>query len=167
MGETKRRKPAEFVIEGPPAMGEPAIKPRWPTVSDNGAGASDERRSGKISIEWSKHGVGRLKIGRERWASVEWSELRQQWCIEDNSGRCLTHAGSLRGEAASKDDAVALAEAMIRDGRMPTPQEARASYAERVAADKQIRHDALRQMMDAEFAQEEHASDLRNAGRGL
>lgn len=131
-------------------MGEPAIKRRWPTASDNGAGVSDERRSGKISIEWSKHGVGRLKIGRERWASVEWSELRQQWCIEDNSGRCLTHAGSLRGEAASKDDAVALAEAMIRDGRMPTPQEARAAYAERVVADKQIRHDALRQMMDAE-----------------
>lgn len=39
---------------------------------------------------------------------------------------------------------------MIRDGRMPTPQEARAAYAERVAADRQIRQDALRQMMDAD-----------------
>ena len=42
---------------------------------------------------------------------------------------------------------------MIRDGRMPTPQEARAAYAERVAADRQIRTEALHQMMDADFAQ--------------
>jgi hypothetical protein len=33
------------------------------------------------------------------WAYVEWSEKRQEWCIEDSLGRCLKHAGDLRGRA--------------------------------------------------------------------
>jgi hypothetical protein len=57
---------------------------------------------------------------------VEWSEKRKQWCIEDCEGRCLAHAASIRGQAASKEAAVSVTEAMIRDGRMPTLQEARA-----------------------------------------
>jgi hypothetical protein len=112
--------------------------------------SDDPRRRLPITISWSAEGIGRLKIGRERWAAIEWSTLSRRWCIEDNSGRCLTHVGSIRGDADSKEAALALAEAMIRDGRMPTPQEARAAYAERVAADRQMRLEALHQMMDAE-----------------
>jgi hypothetical protein len=62
----------------------------------------------------------RLELGELKalWAFVEWSEKRQQWCIEDSQGRCLTHAADLRGTADSKQGATELATAMIRDGRV-------------------------------------------------
>jgi hypothetical protein len=75
----------------------------------------------------------------EHWASVEWSEKRQQWCVEDVEGRCLAHAASIRGQAASKEEAAWLAEAMIRDGRMPSPQEARAQAKERRRIEREKR----------------------------
>jgi hypothetical protein len=68
--------------------------------------------------------IGRINVGGEFWAAVEWSEKRQAWCIEDACGECLAHASSLVGQAASRDEAVALALAMIADGRMRTPQQA-------------------------------------------
>jgi hypothetical protein len=61
----------------------------------------------------------------EHWAAVEWSNKHQCWCIEDSTGACLAHQEAIQGAAASKDAAVALATEMIRDGRMPSPQEAR------------------------------------------
>jgi hypothetical protein len=76
--------------------------------------------------------VGRLIIDGELWAAVEWSEKRQAWCIEDAEGRCLRHQAHIRGQAAAKDAAIALAEAMIRDGRMPLPQDARKQRQERL-----------------------------------
>ena len=101
---------------------------------------SDSPRHQSIAITWVRNGeVGHLTIGGEHWASVEWSEKRQQWCIEDVEGRCLTHAASIRGSAASKDEAVALAEAMIRDGRMPDPETARAEASERRRAARKKR----------------------------
>jgi hypothetical protein len=48
-------------------------------------------------------------------------------------GRCLTRTASIHGSAASKEEAVALAEAMVRDGRMPSPAEAKAAASERRA----------------------------------
>jgi hypothetical protein len=92
---------------------------------------SPMNRSAEIAISWSRDGIGRVTLNGEHWASVEWSEKRQRWCVEDCEGRCLTHVASIRGQAASKDEAVALAEAMIRDGRMPSPLEASAKYEER------------------------------------
>ena len=92
---------------------------------------SANTRQGAIAIAWIRNGeIGRLTIGGEHWVDVEWSEKRQQWCIQDCEGRCLTHAPSIRGMAASKDEAVALAEAMIRDGRMPDPETARTEARE-------------------------------------
>jgi len=88
---------------------------------------SSVARGGTLSVSWHAEGlIGRVSLDGVHWASVEWSEKRQAWCIEDVEGRCLTHTASIRGQAASKDEAVALAETMIRDGRMPSPEEARA-----------------------------------------
>jgi hypothetical protein len=87
--------------------------------------SDDEPRQLPIKIEWLRDGsVGRLYIRGEYWGAVEWSERRQAWCIEDAEGQCLAHAASIRGQATSKKAAVALAHEMIRDGRMPDPQQA-------------------------------------------
>jgi hypothetical protein len=129
---------------------------------------------GEIAIAWSANGlIGRVSLDGEHWASVEWSEKRNRWCIEDVEGRCLAHAASIRGSADSKEAAIALAQAMIRDGRMPSPKQARAEHDERrrIArekrarrpaeqkrqADRQARLDAFRQKMDAEWREQEEA----------
>jgi hypothetical protein len=82
-------------------------------------------RNGPIKLKWQDRArlVGELFIDDALWARVEWSETRQQWCIEDSQGRCLTHVADLRGTADSKQGAIELAEQMIRDGRLPTPAE--------------------------------------------
>jgi hypothetical protein len=92
-------------------------------------------RAGAIAVAWSADGIGRVTLDGEHWASVEWSEKRQRWCIEDVEGRCLAHASSIRGMSASKEEAVALAEAMIRDGRMSSPDQACAPTGLSGAAD--------------------------------
>jgi hypothetical protein len=68
--------------------------------------------------------IGRLIIDDEYWGAVEWSEKGKAWCIEDVEGKCLKHHAHIHGEDKDKAGAVALAEAMIRDGRMPTPEQA-------------------------------------------
>jgi hypothetical protein len=89
-------------------------------------------REGAIAISWSEvTGIGDVLLDGVVFARVEWSEKRGQWCIEDAAGACLRHVGSIKGQAASKEEAVALAEAMVRDGTMPTPEQARAEHAER------------------------------------
>jgi hypothetical protein len=81
---------------------------------------TDVRRSRRIELRW--HGsIGRITITDELWAEVEWSEKRQQWCIQDTEGHCLSHKDHIHGAEVNKAAAVAHAEAMIRDGRMPTP----------------------------------------------
>jgi hypothetical protein len=105
-----------------------------------------EPRTGTLAIEWSPDGlIGRVALDGVQWAAVEWSEQRQQWCVEDVEGRCLTHTASLRGQAASKEEAVSLAEATIRDGRMPSPAEAMAEAKERrrIAREKRNRQPAV------------------------
>ena len=93
---------------------------------------SEDARKRPIKIEWTGDGlIGRLTIGGEHWAAVEWSEKRQRWCVEDAEGKCLTHAASIKGMAESKEAAVALAKTMIHDGRMPDPKTARAEHEER------------------------------------
>src|SRR5689334_21669362 len=90
--------------------------------------AADPRRSQSLSIEWTGDGlIGRIEIGGRLWCAVEWSEKRQAWCIEDAEGKCLRHAVSIHGQAAAKHDAVALAFEMIRDGRMPSAEKAKAA----------------------------------------
>lgn len=88
--------------------------------------SNDPRRERPISIKWVKRGlIGQLRVGGEFWGAIEWSETRDAWCVEDVEGRCLTHANHICGQAAARDAAIELAEAMIRDGRLPSPEEAR------------------------------------------
>ena len=83
----------------------------------------EARRARRPAITWDGS-VGRVYIGDEYWAAVEWSEKRQTWCIEDAEGRGLSHRDHVHCTAAAKDAAVELAFEMIRDGRMPSPERA-------------------------------------------
>ena len=78
----------------------------------------------------------RLTINRELWACVEWSPSRRAWCVQDASGRCLAHCDAIHGEHIDASTAVELAKAMIRDGRMPTPEEAARQLRERLDRDR-------------------------------
>jgi hypothetical protein len=98
-----------------------------------------EAREGEISIAWNAAGIGSVTLDGAVFARVEWSEKRKLWCIEDSQGACLRHVESIHGSAASKDEAVALAEAMVRDGRMPSPAEAKAAAAARQAEYERLR----------------------------
>ncbi len=49
---------------------------------------STDPRQKPIRIAWTADKlIGRLTIDGELWASVEWSEKRQRWCIEDRGLR--------------------------------------------------------------------------------
>ncbi|MFL5237178.1 MAG: hypothetical protein ACJ8EL_06165 [Rhizomicrobium sp.] len=98
----------------------------------------DPRRQRPITIRWDGL-TGTLFIDGESWGAVEWSDKRQAYCIEDAEGRCLSHHSHIHGKNKDKDGAVALAEAMIRDGRMPTPEEARKARRERLKRDRERR----------------------------
>jgi hypothetical protein len=84
----------------------------------------DPRRQKPVTLSWRSDEVCRMYIDEELWGAVEWSEKRQAWCIEDE-GRCLSHKSHVHGSAVAKNEAVALAQAMIADGRMPTPEQAK------------------------------------------
>jgi hypothetical protein len=84
----------------------------------------DPRRQQPVTVEW--HGrCADLLIDGRLWSEVEWSEKRQAWCIQDAEGHCLRHVASIHATTQHKEEAIALAEAMIRDGRLPTPEQAR------------------------------------------
>jgi hypothetical protein len=97
----------------------------------------DLRRLGSISVSRSP-GLYRLTIDGVLWASVEWSPRRGAWCIEDGVGKCLAHVEHIHGEDADADRALRLARRMIRDGRMPTPEEAQARLREEQTPAKAI-----------------------------
>jgi hypothetical protein len=95
--------------------------------------SNDPRRQEPISIKWLNRGlIGRLLVGGEFWGAVEWSPKRNAWCVEDACGRCLTHQASICGQAEARDAAVKLARTMIRDGRMPSPEEAKRLHGDQV-----------------------------------
>jgi hypothetical protein len=97
--------------------------------------SNETRRQQPITIRWNGM-IGTLFLDGVSWGAVEWSDKRKAWCIEDAEGRCLSHHSHIHGEDKDKDGAVALAEAMIRDGRMPLPEEAVAARAERLKLDR-------------------------------
>jgi hypothetical protein len=101
--------------------------------------SEDPRRSKPLSITWETDLVGLVRIDGEYWAAVEWSNKHQCWCIEDSEGACLRHQEAIHGAAPSKDAAVALATEMIRDGRMPTPQEAKQARWARLPEEQRAR----------------------------
>jgi hypothetical protein len=84
---------------------------------------TDPRRHGVIEVR-CRSGIYRLTIAGQLWASVEWSPSRRRWCIEDGVGLCLAHVEHIHGEDPDPQAAIQLAKKMIRDGRMPTPEEA-------------------------------------------
>jgi hypothetical protein len=98
----------------------------------------DRRRYGVIETRFrSVDGLQMydLKINGELWACIEWSARRRTWCIQDGSGRCLAHCDAIHGTDIDAETAVRLAKRMIIDGRMPTPEDARAQLQERLEAD--------------------------------
>jgi len=86
----------------------------------------DRRRYGVVEVQYrpGPPDIYRLTIGGLLWASVEWSPRRQRWCIEDGVGQCLAHVEHIHGEDRDAQTAIRLAKKMIRDGRMPTPEQA-------------------------------------------
>ena len=100
--------------------------------------SDDPRRRKPIKLRWDGM-IGRFTIDGEDWGAIEWSDKRQAWCIEDAEGRCLSHYSHLHGENKDKAGAIALAEAMIRDGRLPSPEAARQAREERLRRDRERR----------------------------
>jgi hypothetical protein len=47
----------------------------------------DEVSSAEIAVSWSRDGIGRVTVDGEHCASVELSEKRQRWCVEESQGR--------------------------------------------------------------------------------
>jgi hypothetical protein len=90
----------------------------------------DLRRLGSISVSRSS-GLYRLTIDGVLWASVEWSQRRGAWCIEDGVGQCFAHVEHIHGEDVDAERALRLARRMIRDGRMPTPEQSQARLREK------------------------------------
>jgi hypothetical protein len=99
----------------------------------------DRRRFGVIETRFGQRsGIAHydLTINGEPWACVEWSPTRRRWCLQDASGRCLAHCDAIHGENVDATTAVQLAKAMIRDGRMPSPEQARRQLEERLQRDR-------------------------------
>jgi hypothetical protein len=100
---------------------------------------TDGRRYGVIETRFRQHGkiaMYNLTINRQLWACVEWSPSRKAWCVQDASGRCLAHCDAIHGENVDAATAVALAKRMIRDGRVPTPEDAQQQLEERLQRDR-------------------------------
>ena len=99
---------------------------------------TDRRRFGVIETRFQQLGklaMYNLTISGRLWACVEWSASRRGWCIQDASGRCLAHCDAIHGQHIDAQTAIKLAKAMIRDGRIPTPEEATRQLRERLEHD--------------------------------
>jgi hypothetical protein len=121
---------------------------------------STDVRQGSIAITWTADGIGQVTLDGVVFARVEWSERRQQFCIEDAAGACLRHVGSIKGMSASKDEAAALAINMVRDRRMPDPETAGAEHRERQRAAKAKR---ARQPAEIRKREEQAEEDRRQS----
>ena len=96
---------------------------------------ADKRRWKAIAVRFrpGPPQIYQLTIDGQVWSAVEWSPSRRTWCIEDACGHCLAHCEHIHGDHIDRSSAIALAKAMIRDGRMPTPEEAERQLRERQA----------------------------------
>jgi len=111
---------------------------RQKAMETNVAASIDPRRGKNIVIEGDGH-IQFLYIDGDMWAEVQWSGARQAWCIQDRCGHCLDHIEhfhvAVKGDStdpkATRQQAVDLAKEMIRDGRMPSPEQAREAYQKR------------------------------------
>ena len=99
----------------------------------------NRRRFGVIETRYQQHGkfaMYNLTINGKLWACVEWSPTRRGWCIQDASGRCPSHCDAIHGQEVDVQTAIKLAKQMIRDGRMPSPEDAQRQLAERLRKDE-------------------------------
>jgi hypothetical protein len=131
-------------------------------MADTDSQVNDDRRSQELSVSWTRDRlIGRITIDGELWCAVEWSEKRQAWCIEDAEGACLTHQAHMHGQAAAKKEAVALAFSMIRDGRMPSPEQAKEARQRRLEQRRnqpaQQRRRAQREDLQQDWRRTSHA----------
>jgi len=110
----------------------PACQASLATDLAQSCSLTDPRRQRPISRAQGFGGIIQLLVDNVLWAEVEYSSKRQAWCIEDAEGRCLSHKAHIQGDAESMESAIAVAEAMIRDGHMPTPEEAKAARKARL-----------------------------------
>jgi hypothetical protein len=97
---------------------------------------TDRRRYGVIEVRRLNANTYHLTINGELWSEVEWSALRQRWCIQDAAGQCLTHVEHIVGTDQDVQTAIRLAKRMILDGRMPTPEEARHQLKQRLERER-------------------------------
>ena len=74
----------------------------------------------------------RLTIDGQLWSEVEWSASRRAWCVQDAAGHCLTHVEHIHAQDRDAEAAIRLAKRMIRDGRLPTPEDAAQQLHERL-----------------------------------
>jgi hypothetical protein len=93
---------------------------------------TDRRRWGVIEVRQVNAKTFHLTINGQLWSEVEWSPSRRTWCVQDAAGHCLAHCEHIVGTNIDQRAAVALAKAMIRGGRMPTPEEAERRLREHV-----------------------------------
>jgi hypothetical protein len=102
--------------------------------------ADDPRRQQPVKIRWMEPGkTAHIMIDGHLWSEVEWSEKRNAWCIQDAKGRCLSHHSHIHAEDKDKAGALELAQAMIRDGRIPCPEDARRARDQRLERDRERR----------------------------
>jgi hypothetical protein len=87
---------------------------------------TDRRRYGVIEVRRINAETYHLTIGGRLWSEVEWSPSRKAWCIQDAAGHCLAHVEHIVDQNIDVQTAIRLAKRMIVDGRMPTPEEAKA-----------------------------------------
>ena len=104
-------------------------------MSDNPRPAPLRRHRAQVPAAWRDRHYD-LTINGELWACVEWSPARRAWCVQDASGRCLAHCDAIHGENVDAGTAVRLAKVMIRDGRMPSPEQARQQLEEHLQRDR-------------------------------
>jgi hypothetical protein len=111
-------------------------------VEDTG----DPRRRGEIKVTRRSDSKYDLYIDNVLWSEVEWGGKNKMWCIQDCCGYCLSHVEHVHSNVpndGTPDAAVALsaqlnattaletAKKMIRDGTLPSPEDARAEYQRR------------------------------------
>ena len=111
----------------------------------------DPRRRGEIEIAGNRYDQKRfLKIDGVMWAEVQWAHHRQMWCIQDACGYCMTHVEHIHCEVPNDGiqkpirdrdlnptAAIDKAKSMIRDGSMPSPEDARKEFKRRTGNDYQ------------------------------
>lgn len=96
---------------------------------------NDRRRYGVVEVRGGGS-VYRLTIAGQLWSEVEWSPRRRAWCIQDAAGHCLTHVEHIHAQDVDAQVAIRLAKRMIRDGRMPAPEDAQRQLVERLRRDR-------------------------------